>query len=568
MKIKFFKSTLLIAMVTILLVGSCKKKIDEAYQNPNALVRQPIESILPGVIGGFTWFSSTAGTAYGVVVDGSFIARYIQYWALNTSGDTWGQMSMLGGAVDNGGGLWAAFYYGQGQNVNKIIEWGAEEEKWDYVGVGYAIRAWGLLELTNEYGEAILKQAFNTSLQQFLYDTQPEFYEACRTTCHTALAYLNRTDGNVSQANLAIGDAFFNKGDVNKWKKFVYGVLARSFQSISNKDIYKANGYAFADSAIKYANLAQTINAENPYVTVAGGPVSGLNNYWGPFRGNLGVFRQGKYIAELMSGRNTVAFTNVFDPRAWYMLSENKKGEFRGFYPWSGSGEAPVVGTDSSNYPKNFWRHPIVTSTAGCPQTVNGVVICATDSSRYLYQNTSPWPMMTASEMQFIVAEAALLKGEKQTALTAYRNAISLSFDLLTSTYPQNIPAGKQITPAVKDAYLNNTTVVPGNSNELTLTHIMLQKYITQYVWGAHQTWVDMRKYHYNNDIDPATTKPVYADFTPPTGLNLTSTNLGKLTYRMRPRFNSEYLYNIPELTRIGALKTDYNTYEMWFSMK
>jgi hypothetical protein len=176
--------------------------------------------------------------------------------------------------------------------------------------------------------------------------------------------------------------------------------------------------------------------------------------------------------------------------------------------------------------------------------------------------------MMTASEMQFIVAEAAFKKDDKATALAAYRNAISLNFDMLTNDYPQNIPAGRQITPAVKAAYLANPAVVPETPASLTLSQIMLQKYTSLYIWGTLQTWTDMRKYHYNEDLDPITGKPVYADFTPPTGLNLISTNNGKLTYRMRPRYNSEYLYNVPELTRIGALNADYNTYEMWFSMK
>ena len=176
--------------------------------------------------------------------------------------------------------------------------------------------------------------------------------------------------------------------------------------------------------------------------------------------------------------------------------------------------------------------------------------------------------MMTASEMQFIIAEAALRKGDKATALTAYANAISLNFDMLTTTYPQNIPTAHVITPAVKSAYLSNPAIVPLSNTGLTLTHIMLQKYIALYAWGVQQTWTDMRKFHYT-DIDPATTKQVYADFTPPTGVNLfISTNNGKLVYRCRPRYNSEYLYNIPELTRIGALNSDYNTYECWFSQK
>jgi hypothetical protein len=38
--------------------------------------------------------------------------------------------------------------------------------------------------------------------------------------------------------------------------------------------------------------------------------------------------------------------------------------------------------------------------------------------------------------------------------------------------------------------------------------------------------------------------------------------------YRMRPRFNSEYVWNINELNRIGATTIDYHTKEMWFSTK
>jgi hypothetical protein len=179
--------------------------------------------------------------------------------------------------------------------------------------------------------------------------------------------------------------------------------------------------------------------------------------------------------------------------------------------------------------------------------------------------------MMTASEMQFIIAEAALRKNDKDMAFGAYKNAISLNFDMLTGDYPQNIKAGHQITPAMKDSFMSptaNAKVIPSASSGLTLTHIMNQKYIALYVWGALETWVDMRKFHYT-DLDPETNKKVYAGFTPPSGTSLISTNLGNLTYRMRPRFNSEYLYDIPELTRIGAYQfPEYNTYRTWFAIQ
>jgi hypothetical protein len=175
---------------------------------------------------------------------------------------------------------------------------------------------------------------------------------------------------------------------------------------------------------------------------------------------------------------------------------------------------------------------------------------------------------MTASEMQFIIAEANYHKGNMAAALTAYTNGISLDFDLLTNTYSKAIPAGHAITPASEAAYLADPNIVPASPSALTLSQIMLQKYIALYGWGTHQTWIDMRKYHYI-DADPNTGIQVYAGFTPPptSPINyLISTNNGKYVYRTRPRFNSEYLYDIPELTRIGALNLDYITKEMWFS--
>ncbi|MEO6254419.1 MAG: SusD/RagB family nutrient-binding outer membrane lipoprotein [Ferruginibacter sp.] len=559
MQNKIFKTMIFIGMVSVLFSVSCKKKIDDAYLNPNAPVIVPIESILSGVIGSFTAFFSSAGTGYGVQADGILLGRYIQYWGSQTNAELYGTMGFPGSpasASDNTGGLWAAVYYGQGQNVNKIIQWGAEQEKWDYVGVGYAIRAWGWLELTNIYGEAILKEAFNTNLSTFKYDTQPEFYDSCRVICHRALTYLNRTDGKVSQANLAIGDFYFYNGDVNKWKKFVYGILARSYINLSGKADFLSKGYA--DSAMKYANLSLATNADNALVKVKGGLTSQVNNFFGPFRGNIGAIRQASYPADLMSGNNAQAFTGVADPRRFYMLRENINGTFKGFTVWLGSG-----GLATNDYPFNFWgpvipaTGPIVPSSTGAP---------VVDSSRYLYQNTSPWPMMTASEMQFNIAEAAYRKGDKATALAAYTNAISLNFDMLTTTYSQNIRAANVITPAVKAAYLANPAVVPLAASSLTLSQIMLQKYIALYAWGVQLTWTDMRKFHYT-DLDPVTGNQVYAGFTPPTSTNLISTNNGNWVYRCRPRYNSEYLYNIPELTRIGALNLDYNTYKPWFAL-
>ncbi len=556
-KIKYYLLSVLFGGV---LLSSCSKKIDEAYANPNASTIQPIEQIFPSLIGSITGSSSAAGSAYGLAGDALLIGRYIQFWgtysttsspvsqtAANAS--NYDQMGGTVGASDNLGSMWAAHYYGMGQNLNRIIEWGTEEEKWDFVGAAWALRAWSLFECTNEYGEMILRQAFNTNLQQFTYENQSEVYDSVRVICHRALSYLNMTGGNMNPANFSGSDFYFNGGDLGRWKKFVYGILARSYAYISNKTEYSA------DSVIKYADLSCSSNADNITCKFQNTGITGTSNYFGLVRQNVNAsttgIRQGAYITTLMNGNNAGAFTGVQDPRRPYILREDSNGLYNGITPWSGSS-----GLGVRSQPFNFMGTGY--GATGYPLTQGG---------RYIFRDEAEWPVMTASEILFLKAEACLRKGDKTTALAAYTNAISLNFDMLTSKYSTLIPVGSEITPANKAAYLASPAIVPATPAGLTRTRIMLQKYIAQYAWGVHVTWADMRRYHYI-DIDPETSAQVYAGFTPPSGTSLFSQNKGKLVYRCRPRYNSEYLYNIPSLTAIGAypVGNDYHTMETWFS--
>ena len=93
----------------------------------------------------------------------------------------------------------------------------------------------------------------------------------------------------------------------------------------------------------------------------------------------------------------------------------------------------------------------------------------------------------------------------------------------------------------------------------------MLQKYIALYGYGSIETWNDIRRFHYT---DQEGAEQVYTDFTPPAGTDLFINNNNKLVYRARPRYNSEYLYNISELDRLGGLALDYHTKEQWFTQK
>lgn len=529
----------------LLSINSCSKKIDEVYANPNANVKQPIEKLMPNIMANLAISNTAQGSLYGPQNDGQYVGRYVQFWATNTSGNQYDQMGQTttnstAAAADIGGSQWAMHYYGMGQNVSKVIEWGTEEKKWDYVGVAHAMRAFGWLAVTDMHGEAILKDAFNTNLLVFHYDTQEEIYEEVKRECRLAIDFLSRTGDGVSAANLAIGAQYTSmKGDVEKWKKFTYAIMARVFHRTTNKTTYAP------DSVIKYANLAVNQNSDNSYVLFQG-IGSPTMSYYGPTRGNIGTFRQTKFIADLMSGLNT-SFPGVPDPRAWYIIRENTNQTFKGIRPGKG-----VEALAPADQPQNFW--------GGAYSSTTG----SNNAARYVFKDAMPWPLVTAPEMQFLKAEAYYRQGKKDLARLAYINGISLSIDMLNTDYITSVPVARVITPAMKTAFLNNPVIVPTEAN-LNLSHIMLQKYIALYGYGFMETWADMRRYHYI-DFEAGTTRQVYTDFAPPPLAELFINNNQKYIYRVRPRYNSEFLYNIDALTQIGALALDFHTKKQWFT--
>jgi hypothetical protein len=524
--------------------SSCEKKLDEAFPNPNAQTKQPIETLLPGIISNMAIQHSANGTLYGPQNDGLYIGRFIQNWVTNTTGNQYDQMGdNFINASDIMGSIWAAHYYGMGQNVNRVIEWGTQEEKWDYVGVAQAIRAWSWLTLTDIHDDVILYEAFNPDQLVFHYDPQSEVYEEIKRLCTAALENLSKTGGGVSQANLAIGDAYMNGGDVNKWKKFVYGVLARTYNRISNKPGYQP------DSVIYYADLAMQTNADNTSLKWSNAGGVGTYSYWSPFRGNIGTLRQTKFIADLMQGVNAQFPRGDIDPRAPYIIRENPSGTYTGTRPNKGTDGLPT-----NLQPHNFWGG-LFSSTGAPSNDLN---------CRYVFRNAPIFPIITAAEMKFVKAEAHLRKGEKAAARQAYIDALNLHFDQLIADYEATVPLALKITAPSRAAFMANPINVPA-ANDLTLSHIMMQKYVAMYAWGVVETWVDLRRYHYT-DLDPQTGQQVYREFQPPTGTDLYSRNNGKWIYRHRPRYNSEYLYNIAELQRLGAFDLDYITKEHWFS--
>jgi hypothetical protein len=519
-------------LYAVILVGSlsvangCSDYLD-VNTNPNAPQTVTANLYLPPML---HWMVTAPQ------YDGRFVGHYTQEWyntstALASPELTWARMG-YDPASDNGAEQWRDVYWSLGQSLIDMNAKAASEQRWDLLGVGLLLKAWGWQALTDLHGEIIVKEAIDQSRTSFDYDTQDYAYQEISRLLDSAIVLLQKTDGAVSQAYLAKGDKVYN-GDRTKWLKLAYGMRALMLNHYSNKATYNPAA-VIADVDRSFAG-----NADDMLLTYPNANPFDDYNFWGRSRNNITTYRQTQFIVNLMNGTQF----GVEDPRMRSMLSPAPDGNYRGLDPNVAGFGALATGVQ----PNNFFGYT-GTNGLGLP-------------GRYLFDDKAKIPLMTYAQLQFIKAEAALKMGDQATALAAYTKGISSHIDFVNARNLDNNQAAPQITLAAKTAFLANPTVVPAT---VTLSHIMSQKYIAQWAWGHNELWMDMRRYHYT-DVDPVSGTQIFRGFTPPT--TLYGDNGGKLVQRIRPRYNSEYVWNVAGLDAIGGLAADYHTKPIWITL-
>lgn len=466
--------------------------------------------------------------------DGRFIGRYTQQWTLpGTSLSTWDRMG-YDPSSDNGAQQWRDVYWTFGQNLVDMINLAEAEERWDLLGIGYVLKAWGWQVLTDLHGEIIVQEAIDPTKFAFNYDTQEYAYDEVHRLLDSAIVLLGRADGAVNQAYTARTDRIY-AGDRAKWLRLAHGLKAISLNHYSNKAVYDPA------AVIAEVDLAFTGNADDALLahTATGNDDT---NFLGRTRGNFNAYRQTEFVLNLMNGTQ---FGGVVDPRMSRMLSPSPDGVYRGL-------DIDVVGfgaLTTAQQPNNFYGFA-GTGGTGVP-------------GRYLFDDKVKMPVMTYAQLQFVKAEAAYRMGNRPLALTAFRNGVGAHIDFVNARNSDNGQSPPQISGAERTAFLAAVAAVPTDPNLLTMTQIMSQKFIAQWGWGHNEVWMDMRRFHYT-DIDPASGVQVFPGFAPPTTFH--ADNGGLVVQRLRPRYNSEYVWNRAALEVIGGLALNYHTVPLWIT--
>jgi hypothetical protein len=561
------KSIYIPVLLAILIVITGCKKFLNINSDPDTTQTPSPGSVLPQCLSAMASALQSDG--------GLYVAKYIQNWLtadavnnmegvdIDRQGYTWS-----GGVMAS---TWNMTYFSMGKNINYIIERGLAQKEYQFAAVATALKAWSFQHTTDYNSDIIFHDAFRTDTYTFSYDTQETVYRGVDSLCRLSLSYLDSVeDASLATSKLALGDFVYN-GDLNKWKKFIYGILARNWHHLTNKSTYNA------DSVIKYCNNAM-LGVADDFCIPFDATINNNANYFGTFRDNVGSWRTSNYIVRLLDG-TTLIGNNApenRDPRLSYMLSAsqdttNGNGGYRAIDPGQGDPYYSLSGTYTSG--TDNWKNARkrVATFWGDSVYVNpSAAVFNNNTGKYLFQNKAVFPIMTYSEMQFIKAEAALRKGDKGMAYTAYKNGINGHFDFINRSYSNirsavNLYANASIPAAARNKYLASRNVSQ-TADTLTMSDVMLQKYIALWGWGFFETWVDLRRFDYTGlDEVTNTGQQVYLGFTFP---NFSSDNNKNPVQRVRPHFTSEYTYNYQELERVGALTKFYHTKKMWFSEK
>lgn len=517
--------------VVVLLSGGCKKYLD-INSNPSVPQEARAEFLLAPI---------TYQMANGTSQDYRVIAKL-------TQGIT-GQVSDVASVIwerhgfptgsDVGGVIWRMTYVDMGLNLENMINDGIANKKYEYVAIGYAIKAWAYQQTTDLHGPIILDEAFTPGMLSFPYHDQDEVYARVREWGELSLKYMNMKSpiDQSSKLNDVSGDNIY-RGNMLKWRKFVYGLFALQYSHLVNKPDYVSH---YADSVIKYTDMSFSSPGDDATIFFSATASTDVNPY-GPTSALLAstyYSRPATNIVDYLTGRtrgDTLISdtTRYIDPRVSRMLVPHATTrQYLGSVPTKAAvtNVAPLMG--------------YLTSATATPE------------GHYLFTDNARYPIMSYAQLQFAKAEALYWKGDKTGALEAYRYGITGHMDFVNLYGRSSKTPPPAITQLDIVRYLNSSEVAH-SAAELTLADIMGQKYIAQWGWAFLEQWTDIRKYHY----DPV----IFRNYYQLSASELSSDNNGKYAYRFRPRYNSEYVWNQKELEKWQGLDRDYMTKELWFS--
>lgn len=459
-------------------ISSCTKWLD-INDNPNSAnssVPTP-EQRLPPIIAQFVDGYESAGTRT------SFITQQLAVtYAVNNN---WNLTRWLSNE-SSAGWPWQSWYVNTAVNITPLIEASEKVGAYHYIGVAKIIKAWGFGALADFYGMLPYDEFDNPLIITPKFEDGSYIQEQVLKLLDEAVLELQKTQETGAPA-LAEGD-ILNQGKVDNWIRLAYGLKARFLNHTTKLATYDPQ--AVLDALSKGPqNDAQSAIIQ--YVDEA--PSSGLAQSALQYQNTGTSARITKFYYDYLTNNYTGAPTganNMEDPRIDLIVprSQNGQGVLVRTVPVDMQSEIPK--TRPLGYTYNATTNKF--SNADSVFVIMRKTPAAPGPNDRI-QSTGTWYtargakglLLTNAEMRFIEAEVLFKQGNTGGALIAYKAGIRSHMSIMG------------ISPVTIESYLSSTSVVQSAGN-LTLSHIMIQKYIA--LSYSPEQWVDMRRMDYCTD--------------------------------------------------------------------
>ena len=383
---KHFKLLVSLAVTAVLSVTSCTKDFDDLNTNPNSptqigaqyLLPSGIESSIDRYWGGRTRFER-------LNIDAAEL--YVQHFTRNIYSNEGDNFTVSPALVANN---WKSFYNDALLNFQRIIiQSGPDGIKTNanYEGVALVMRSWVFSLLTDMYGPIPYTEALAGTAEAPIYKPA---YDPMEKVYAGLLNDLKMANEKLTVGGPAIsGDILYN-GDILKWKKFANSLRLRlaNRQAAKKPAESKAIMAEILGDAAKYPIF--TSNADNAALQTTS--VLPSNNEW-----NQVMVQDGRTDWNISS---TLAdkLNDLGDTRITVYANPNKDGKYQG--------------------------HP-----NGLPDAIaTGYLATSSTIGSYFVKVNAPEVIMTFSELNLILAEAALDGDISGDAKAYFEKGVTASF--------------------------------------------------------------------------------------------------------------------------------------------
>ncbi|WP_234997863.1 SusD/RagB family nutrient-binding outer membrane lipoprotein [Mucilaginibacter sp. OK098] len=475
MKKIFINISLLLSLV--ITFSSCKKKLADEFNNPELSTKPSIPNFFTAMLN-----NDRVRPAY---------------WNLRTYLLLQPGVYSQTAAFDNASGVyqqndgytgnyWTDFYYASGNGSGVMALYRSIEKTYNGLSAADQATQKVFLEaakvvlydqtskMVDAWGDIPFSQAgnleTNSAIKDAAFDDAKSIYTTCISGLDEAATFFGAST-TASTAGFKKQDILL-QGSLDMWRRYANSIRLRMLMRMS-----------FLDEATAKTAVNAMLSNTAAYPLIDGGSVA-----------NYSPASSDVLLQPLTTNQNTLL--NAFT-------------EGSSFY-------APDYMLNTAMLPANDPRIPVVFDKFG--KTVNGVFVpnatykampitftsdqqsnnytsySTIDSATFLNNLKLPGVVITASEVNFLKAEALERWGSSSAAETAYNTAVSQSVAFYY--YLNNLGGGKVAAPDAPTlaAFLNNTNVAYAGTTDQKLAKIWLQKWVHFGVLQSDEAWSEYRR--------------------------------------------------------------------------